>query len=68
MTTDTGVPLMLKYDYQETQTVWKTRMDTQDQLWSKNRTSLHQSIVESLPVCKEAQTQIQCVVFLNILI
>ncbi|KZS08381.1 Uncharacterized protein APZ42_027689 [Daphnia magna] len=54
MTTDTGVPLVLKYDYQETQTIWKTRMDTQDQLWSKNRTSLYQSIVESLPVCKEA--------------
>jgi hypothetical protein len=54
MTTDTGVPFMLKHDYQETQTVWKTRMDTQDQLWSKNRTSLHQSIVESLPLCKQA--------------
>ncbi|KAI9550780.1 hypothetical protein GHT06_004567 [Daphnia sinensis] len=50
----TGLPLLLKYDYQETQTVWKTRMDIQDQLWSKNRTSLHQSIIESLPVCKEA--------------
>ena len=36
MTQETGVPLILKYDYQETQTVWKTRMETQDKLWSKN--------------------------------
>ena len=54
MTQETGVPLILKYDYQETQTVWKTRMETQDKLWSKNRTSLHKSIIESLPICKEA--------------
>ena len=48
------VPEMLKYDYQETQTVWKTRMETEDKAFSKSRPALHQAILESIAISKDA--------------